>query len=211
MAHSICVPEPDLQADFAESLWEIRQLYLQDALLETVAVLPLGQIDEQLNQLVPEKALATLASQGMRGELLFPVPIILRKNLFLLGYYRLLLGFSRKAFYRAEFDLSRFIKMEDEERITTGNVDGIEPLCEELIRAANQLLCGLREGQISSSLLDDLTLLTLGAQLRVGANVQKGAVVIKQVFQVVEDRARRSATRATGAQTCGTGLSLPLG
>ena len=82
MARSIRVPEPDLQADFAESLSEIRQLYLQDALLETVA--------------------------------------------------------------------------------------------------------GLREGQISSSLLDDLTLLTLGAQLRGGANVQRGAVGIKQVFEVVE-------------------------
>jgi hypothetical protein len=187
MTDTISVPSPDLQIDFAESLAEIRELYLQDALLKTAGSMRIKEIDKELADLVPDDALGTMALKGLRGELLFPVPCILRTNPFLLAYYRLLLGFSRKAFYTTEYDLSRFVLMEDQGRITSGNTDSIEALCKALIKSAVELLRGLNSGILTGSLLDDLTLLTLGAQLRGGANVQKGIVGIKQVFDVIED------------------------
>lgn len=187
MTDTISVPPPDLQIDFAESLAEIRELYLQDALLETAGSVKIREIDKELANLVPDDAVATMASKGLRGELLFPVPCILRSNPFLIAYYRLLLGFSRKAFYRTEHDLSRFVLMEDQGRITSGNEDSIEALCKALIKSAVELIEGLNIELLTNSLLDDLTLLTLGAQLRGGANVQKGVVGIKQVFDVIED------------------------
>lgn len=42
--------------------------------------------------------LSLLASKGLRGEIVFATPIILKSNPYLLGYYRLLLGYSQKYF-----------------------------------------------------------------------------------------------------------------
>lgn len=186
MTNNLRVPDPDLQISFAEALEEIRDLMLQEALLLTVADLPIKEIDKELNELVPQDALRTLASYGLRGELLFPVPCVLRANPVLLGYYRLVLGFSRKAFYTSENDLSRFKKMEDESRITRGNEESIEDLCAGLIDAACSLLSGLEGHDVDRRLLHELSLLTYGAQLRGGANVQRGLIGIRDVFEVIE-------------------------
>ena len=59
------------------------------------------------------------------------------------------------------------------------------------------LLAGLGVSRINRALLDDLTLLTLGPQLRGGANVKKGAVGIGNVFDAIHDIVRRAVTRAT--------------
>ena len=61
--------------------------------------LDLRTINVELDALVPPNDLAQLASRGIRGELLFAVPCLLNANPKLLGYYRLLLGFSQKEFY----------------------------------------------------------------------------------------------------------------
>jgi len=54
-----------------------------------------------------------LASLGLRGEFLFPLPSLLTANPRLLGYYRLLLGFSQKEFFN-KGKLGRFKSMEPE-------------------------------------------------------------------------------------------------
>jgi uncharacterized membrane protein YiaA len=53
-----------------------------------------------------------LAKHGLRGELVYPVPYLFANNPFLLGYYRLLLGFSQKEFYSTAFGVSIFKTME---------------------------------------------------------------------------------------------------
>jgi hypothetical protein len=99
---SFTLPDPELQASFASALTEIRQHYLQDALSEAVQSLAVPTIDAELAQLVPVHSLTMLAGQGLRGELMFPVPAVLAANPRLLGYYRLLYGYSRNEFYTSE-------------------------------------------------------------------------------------------------------------
>ncbi|MCI5126048.1 MAG: XcyI family restriction endonuclease, partial [Candidatus Electrothrix sp. AR5] len=94
----INIPEPALQIDFSLALGQIRSVYLQDALSGTVDGINIANLDKQLSQYVPQDNLKALAKRGLRGELMFPVPCMLEVNPFLLGYYRLLLGFSQKEF-----------------------------------------------------------------------------------------------------------------
>lgn len=89
---------PNTQVGFANTLKELRETFLQDALATTVAVMEINILDSELHEYVNNGSLQTLATHGMRGELLFAVPSILEKNPRLLGYYRLLLGYSQKAF-----------------------------------------------------------------------------------------------------------------
>ncbi|MBC6406479.1 MAG: XcyI family restriction endonuclease [Rhodospirillales bacterium] len=188
------IPDPELQIGFSVALAEIRNLYLQDALSDTVKSLDIPRIDRQLGTMVAKESLADLASHGLRGELLFPVPYVLRANPRLLGYYRLLFGFSQKAFYTAETGVSRFQEMEKRGTLSLKNAGRLDDLCQALIGTGSALLEGIGTSRIGSGLLDDLTLLTVGPQLRGGANVKKGAAGIVKVFDRILDIVKSAAT-----------------
>lgn len=179
------IPAPQLQIDFSFAIRQIRSLYLQQALSETVKDMEIVKIDRELAEIVPEKFLAILASHGLRGELVFPVPCVLLANPRLLGYYRLLLGFSQKAFYTAEFGVGGFKSMEEKGVITQNNQAALTDLCKALIPCACALVEGIGQKRINLELLDDLALLTVGPQLRGGANVKKGIAGIVGVFDAI--------------------------
>jgi hypothetical protein len=181
------IPDPELQIDFSGVLAKIRGEYLQDALAVTVKSLDVTEIDKELAQFVPKPSLTTLASHGLRGELMFPVPLVLTANPRLLGYYRLLYGYSQKEFYASETGVARFQSMEKRGSLTEANAHALPDLCRALSGAAALLLEGIGSKRISQALLDDLTLLTLGPQLRGGANVKKGTAGIVKVFDAIHD------------------------
>lgn len=183
----IHIPQPRLQIDFSLALSTLRNTCMQEALGATVRELEVAEIDRHLQAFVPGPRLSALASHGLRGELLFAVPAILERNPRLLGYYRLLLGFSQKEFYSAKLGLSAFKNLEQSGMLTAVNKARLPALCRELIRCAGELLDGIGPETISRELLDDLTLLTLGPQLRGGANVRKGMAAIVTVFQAMKD------------------------
>jgi hypothetical protein len=81
---------PDLQIAFYYRLKEIEDRYLGEALRNTVNGLDISVLDTELSQLVKAESLRKVASFGLRGELFFPVPYLLKTNPYLLGYYRLL-------------------------------------------------------------------------------------------------------------------------
>jgi hypothetical protein len=191
------IPDPELQIDFSGVLAEIRGEYLQDALASTVKHLDITEIDKALAAFVPKESLATLASHGLRGELMFPVPLILTENPRLLGYYRLLYGYSQKEFYTTETGVSRFQTMEKRGTLTLAHAAALDDLCHALSGAAAMLLDGIGAKRISQALLDDLTLLTLGPQLRGGANVKKGAAGIVKVFDAIHDIVKPAVKNAT--------------
>ncbi len=93
------VLQPNLQLSFYHRLQAIESLHLQPALETALRKLDLRALDRELAEYVGQKPLKRLASFGLRGEVFFPVPCILEANPFLLGYYRLLLGFSQKECY----------------------------------------------------------------------------------------------------------------
>lgn len=195
---AIRLASPQLQINFSRALVEIRKLYLQEALSKTVGRLKTEDIDRELAALVPDRSLSALAAHGLRGELVFAVPCVLKRNPRLLGYYRLLLGFSQKAFYVRGTGLSSFMSMEEKGVVSSSGTERLPALCEGLIECACRLLDGMSAVHVSRALLDDLTLLTLGAQLRGGANVRIGSTGIAEVFEVIHRIVKKSVV-ASGA------------
>jgi hypothetical protein len=179
------VPDPELQVNFASALAKIRSLYLQDALSETVKALRIPDIDKQLAVHVPGHSLSVLAGHGLRGEMMFPTPVVLAANPRLLGYYRLLFGYSQKEFYTSATGLGRFKGMEVSGVLRKGLDASLPDLCDALCGAGALLLAAIGTGTLDARLLDDLTLLTLGPQLRGGANVRKGSAGIRTVFSAI--------------------------
>lgn len=184
MIEKLVIPAPQLQVDFALALEQIRGLYLQEALSKVVASLETIKIDSELSEFAPRRNLADLASRGLRGELVFAVPSILRADPRLVGYYRLLLGYSQKAFYGFQ-GLGRFRSMEQSGSLNSLQDRAIEPLCTALSIAGAGLLDGIGAKRISRQLLDDLSLLTVGPQLRGGRNVRAGIAGIVKVFEAI--------------------------
>lgn len=187
MKPTIQFPPPKLQVDFAFALKKFRTVYLQDALLQTISKLDIAKLDTQLAKYVTSADLAALARFGLRGELLFAVPMVLESNPYLLGYYRLLMGYSQKEFYGSDkgFGVGHYKSLEEKGKI--GKLADIPAICHAFCQAASDLMEGIGSSRLSRELLDDLTLLTVGPQLRGGANNQRGAAGIVQVFDIIRE------------------------
>jgi hypothetical protein len=183
---AIHVPEPSLQVDFAQRLAAMRVACLQPALAEVVRQLKVTQLDTELHAVADPSDLAALAGRGIRGEWLFAVPSVLRANPALLAYYRLILGFSQKEFYTSATGLSAFKALEERNLLSERAEALLTELCTELAKAAARLCRAIGYDQITLELLDHLSLLTLGPQLRGGANVRRGTDAISQVFRVIQ-------------------------
>lgn len=197
MKKELAFPLPELQVSFSLKLQEFRNVWLQDALLETVSELAVPAIDAELSKYVPAKDLKALAARGLRGELVFAVPAILHANPHLLGYYRLLLGYSQKEFYGSEFGVASMKCMEVSGRLNPRSKVTLEELCAALCQAASHLVASLNAKDLSIELLDDLTLLTAGPQMRGGVNNKLGQQGILDVFDVIEEILKPAIVNAT--------------
>ena len=189
MTGKFTFPMPELQLGFAFALKRFRAVYLQSALLETVRDMDITELDQQLAQFVKPADLAAMAQYGLRGELLFAVPAVLQKNPYLLGYYRLLMGYSQKEFYGSDkgFGVGYFKGMEVKGTISKKAADDLADLCAAFCETASFLLAGVGPLRLSRELLDDLTLLTVGPQLRGGANNERGTAGIVLVFEIIRE------------------------
>lgn len=173
---------PTLQIGFYERLKEAQKTHLLPALLDQVGRLDIGNLDRELLEYAGTERLAFVARKGLRGELVFPVPYMLSSRPSLLGYYRLLLGFSQKEFYKGPF--SRFRSMEQDGNLTGATTAMLQPLCESLVESAWILVNGLPE--LSEETIKALTLLTLGPQFRGSRNVHLGTEAIRTVFALIK-------------------------
>ncbi len=191
-------PIPDQQIGFSRALTKARGLFLQDALGQAVAQLDIVLVDEELAQLAPKKWLAALARHGLRGELMFVVPSVLHANPRLLAYYRLLLGYSQKEFFTKATGTSAFKVLEADGRLPGKLALELPNFCKSLNEAAASLVQGIGLDCVSKSLLDDLTLLTYGPQLRGGANVRRGGDATQRVFAIIHGIVKRSV-KASGS------------
>ena len=159
----------------------------------------IAALDRQLAQFVPAADLATMAQHGLRAELLFAVPAVLEANPYLLGYYRLLMGYSQKEFYGGDkgFGVGYFKSMEEKGKASKVAKEDIPALCAAFCNAASFRLEGVGPLRVSRELLDDLTLLTVGPQLRGGANNQRGAAGIVQVFEIIREIVAHAAAEVS--------------
>lgn len=179
------LPSPDLQIGFAIKLKASGADHLQAALLEHMATTSVTAVDQELRHFASPKGLAALAAKGLRGELVYATPTLLRSHPKLLGYYRLLLGYSQKAFYGRDVGLGRFRGLETSGQLNARTDGEIEALCSGLCGAASELLDGLEGLDLSAAFFNDLSLLTLGPQFRGGANNAIGQGGVRDVFAVV--------------------------
>ena len=179
---SFPVLSPTLQLGFYQRLREAQEAFLLPALLEQVGKLDIGKLDRQLLEFAGSERLSFMARRGLRGELVFPVPYVLSSKPTLVGYYRLLLGFSQKEFYRSPF--GRFQRMENVGTLTGATRALLRPLCESLTESSWILVNGLPE--LSEATLNSLTLLTLGPQFRGSRNVNLGIEAIRTVFALIK-------------------------
>ncbi len=168
----------------ATALETFRRLYLQEALMQTIKEISLTTLNAELDEFAPATDLQQLASRSLRGEFLFPVPVLLKANPRLLGYYRLLLGFSQKELFN-KGKLGRFKAME-ERGVISQRIEGeLEELCRVFAQRASELLNEIGAERFSLNLLDDLTLLTLGPQLRGSNNTKIGKLANEAVFGLI--------------------------
>ena len=84
--------------DLYTGLLNARRTKLHPALNAAVRAVGVAAIDNDLQRLVPSDPLNHVASLGLRGERVFPTPVILRHAPPLIGYYRMLLGLSQMEF-----------------------------------------------------------------------------------------------------------------
>jgi hypothetical protein len=188
--------QPNLQISLYSRLQALRKLYLRDALRAAVEDegFDLALLDSDLARYVPAKHLKRLAASGLRGETVFPVPYLLAKNPYLLGYYRLLLGFSQKAFY-GQGPFSKFKALEERGTIPALLEAVIPALCVGLIEAAALLLPAI--DPLSSEIMHDLQLLTLGPQLRGSRNVGVGQEAVDLVIDLLKGLLARYSPQVT--------------
>jgi hypothetical protein len=179
------VLRPELQISLLSRLRSLQGLYLREGLKATVEAddFDLKHLDNELTGFVSAKHLKKLASTGLRGEIVFPVPYLLERNPFLLGYYRLLLGFSQKAFYE-QGPFSGLKCIEEKGMIPKALESIVKPLCVSLSKTAELLVDGV--DSISLETVNDLQVLTLGPQLRGGRNVDVGQTAISLVFDFLK-------------------------
>ncbi|MCG3132834.1 MAG: hypothetical protein FLDDKLPJ_03700 [Phycisphaerae bacterium] len=182
-ANRIPILEPSLQVAFFFHLREIREKHLAQALAQTVKSVDIALIDGELNQLVNPDVTRRIASFGLRGELVVPVPLLMRANPFLLGYYRLLYGMSQKEFYQ-KGPFGAFRSLEETGRIGS-RIDGrIEDLCRSLIGTGEKLVSAL--DNLTLEIIHELQLLTIGPQLRGSENTRIGEKATRLVRSLVE-------------------------
>lgn len=179
----LLILEPDLQVAFYHKLKSINDQYLYQALSDTVKQIFIPDIDKQLAEYVDHKALKKAASFGLRGEIFFPVPCIILSNPKLLGYYRLLLGFSKKEFYN-KGPFGSFKRLEEQGIITKKISLQIEALCISLIGSAVIMIEHIDD--LSLGTIRDLQMLTLGPQLRGGLNTELGKNATDKIFKLLK-------------------------
>ncbi|MFM9971482.1 MAG: XcyI family restriction endonuclease [Burkholderiales bacterium] len=183
----IHLPSVEPQAQFAVLLRDVRSQVLQPALASTVRALDIGVLDRELADRVPAKALGDFAARGLRGELLFATACVIRANPRLIGYYRLVLGFSQKAFYATGAGTGPFKAAELHGKLSGAAEKLLDALCDGFTAAGVELLASLSAHDETRATLHELSLLTLGAQFRGGRNNQLGEAGSSRVFDLFSE------------------------
>ena len=188
----IRLPSIEPQLEFAILLRDARSRYLQPALANAIRSIDIRLVDRDLATLVPATALTEVSARGLRGELLFATPCVIRANPRLVAYYRLVLGMSQKAFYGTGSGAGAFKAAEEHGRLSHRAEQLLDELCAAFVASAVKLLSSLHSSDETRSTLHDLSLLTLGAQFRGGRNNQLGKAGTARVFDLLRDIVSKS-------------------
>ncbi len=183
---------PNLQIGFANRLLALKKTHLQQALLETVSRLDIVALDAEVAQLAASDGLRTLAKFGLRAETAFVLPTVLKTRPTLLTYYRTLLGYSQKEFYKSGTGLGTFKSAEETGILSAAAASHLTEFCKFLNLQISILLAGLEGIDLSTGFLNELSLLSVGPQLRGGNNNLLGQAGIAEVFSLIKEAVSHS-------------------
>lgn len=174
----------DIAIDLYEALVAARRLQLQPALGKAVSEVGVTIIDGELRELVPNEALNHVAKLGLRGERVFPVPSILEHSPPLIGYYRMLLGISKKDFRQTnKLGYGPWSNAEERGTIPPKLIPALPELCTAFIEPLVKVVYAM--DTFDNQDLSDLTLLTLGPTLQGGRNNTIGSQASRAVFEAL--------------------------
>jgi hypothetical protein len=185
-ARALSSLSPLRQIAFHQLLVAARKTWLIDALREALAVADPAEIKREVNEFVPADAQRILAGAGIRDEYVFPVPSILRLKPTLVGYYRLLLGTPQKGFYTTATGMTLFKSMEARGRVSERQLEHLAAFCRAMSESLAELVRQISP-TITSRDVNDLPLLTLGAQLQGSNNNTIGRQATVDVFLAIAE------------------------
>lgn len=197
-------PPPGRQVYVQAFLDRVRQESLHDAVKRATKQIPATALRAELTDFVPARGLQAVQGTGVRDELVFATPSMLRAAPSTLGYYRLLLGVSQKQFYTTKSGLNIFKTMEERGSIRSDAVPLIEQLCTELNEAMTVLVLSLAHQSFAQD-VEQLPLLTLGAQADGSWRGQIGRKATLGVFQ-----AMKQIVKDQGARFLETDVSITV-
>lgn len=197
-------PPPGKQVYVASFLANVRRTGLHEAVRVAAAALPANTLRSEIQAFVPADGLQVIQGTQIHDEEVYAIPALLRAAPGTLAYYRLLLGISQKQFYTTRTGLNIFKPMEDREELTRTADLHIHDLCHELNEEMTTLLKALPRQTLRQD-VDQLPLLTLGAQADGSWRGQIGATATKQVFE-----AMKAIVKAEGKPYDETDASITL-
>ena len=182
----ITPPSPGRQIAFHQLLVAARKSWLVDALKEALRVADPNTVKEQISKFVPADVQRILAANGIRDELVFPVPALLEAKPTLVGYYRLLLGVPQKSFYKGGTGMGQFKGMETEGLLKASRRPDVEGFCAAMAGGLAGLVRQMAP-TISKRDVMELPLLALGSQFQGGNNNAIGKRATVEVFLAVSE------------------------
>ncbi len=180
------------QVRFYQLLVAARKQWFIDALSAALGQVDQKIVKDQIGTLIPADIQRILAAAGLRDEYVFPVPVIIEKQPSLIGYYRLLLGAPQKSFYKTGTGMSRFKSMEETGAMNEKQRQCVPAFCEAMAQVLSELVKQIPA--ITERDLNELSLLTYGAQLQGSNNTQIGKAAMKEVFVAMSEIIGRFAT-----------------
>lgn len=171
------------QIAFYQLLVAARKKWFLDALSEALGRLDPSTVKAQVVEYVPKAAQKALAAAGLRDEHVFPLPIVIEAKPSLVGYYRLLLGASQKAFYQGYTRMSAFRSMEETGLINKKQVAKLPGFCKAMALPLAEIV--LQISTLTERDLRELPLLTFGSQLQGFNNTEIGKKAMRNVFEIV--------------------------
>ena len=188
---------PSRQIRFHQLLSAARKTWLHDALSDAAGKIDHKILKAELSALIPDDVQQILAAAGIRDEMVFPAPVILKFAPHLVGYYRLLLGIPHKSFYTSGMGMSLFKNMETKGVLGARQAEQVEWFCSVMAESLSELV-----RQLSSTItrrdIQELPILTYGSQLRGSNNNSIGRQATVDVFLAVAEVVKPYITAETG-------------
>src|ERR1022692_4683409 len=157
MASPFALPPPVRQLYVHSMLITAREMVLHEVLLKALAEVDPDVLSAEVRRYGPKAARQILQAAGIRDELVFATPSVIKQRPSALGYYRLLLGISQKIFYTTATGAAPFKILETDNILPTELVPHLGDLCETLDDALGQLVTGI-EGNFTVRDVDQLPL-----------------------------------------------------